>query len=233
MLRNRGFALLVTSLVAVAGVGMVFPRPSHAADTVIFISGRKALMRVPVSEFETFAQTGKPSGIYRAFMAFVSPEQQDSMRDLLGNEFTVHPGPFNQFLDSNLGSFVFNELGEILRPYGTSQSSARVLRTAFQTAAATGRFTLVDVLKSYPTANVLLDIKPALRWYHQTKTFGGDFELLQAAFRTDENTTNPNLDINSFLSLGACTESEGATYPSAPLGQGNADPPTGYGILSK
>ena len=200
------YGWLAAGVVMITGVFAAPIRPSLAADTVVLKTGETELLTVPVSELTSFVQTGTAPESLAAFTSLVNETEKAAVRDVLKDPIQVKPAPFNQFLQTNLGNLILTGLGDVFKPDGSNQTPAESLRQALTTAAADGSFTMVDLVKSYPTANMIIDVKPVLTMVKEGKSLGSDVKLLLAAFGVEVDTSDLKFDLNSLRTLFDATK---------------------------
>ena len=206
ILMSRKYGLLAAAVVAIISVAGAPLRPSVAADNVLVKLGETELLTVPVSEFETFAKTGTPPETLAPFTGSVTEQQKKAVQGILSKDIQVKTAPFSQFLESNLGKLILENLGEIIQPSGVSISKVEALRTAVRTAAADGSFNFIELMKSYPKSTIVLDIKPVLKVVQEIDTFRSDLKLMLASAGIDVDTTNFKIDIDALRSLFVSTK---------------------------
>jgi predicted dienelactone hydrolase len=138
--------------------------PGHAAEELIVSFG--ILQRsIPIADLEHFATTGELTRqlqIYsRQFQ--LSDEQLDQIREVLSTPATLGPVAVAQFLYTEQGVLLLEQIGRVVQT-PVRQANVQALRGALILAAAdpdTG-FTLINVLKQYPTQAMHIDLGQGL-----------------------------------------------------------------------
>ena len=200
MLRQLGW-MAVTTAVAIASVTSPLMRPSLAAETVSVSLGETELLSVPVSELEAYVATGTATGELEPILTLLSDEERGILTSLLGSDIKIKPEPFSQFLDSSLSESILTEVGRFLRSDSAGVSSLDALRLAMNRAAATGTFSLLDVIKAYPVSNMVVDADQGRKALQGLNTFGKDLNLLLAAFGVTVDTSEAQFDLGKITSL--------------------------------
>ncbi|TVQ08986.1 MAG: alpha/beta hydrolase [Leptolyngbya sp. DLM2.Bin27] len=143
---------------------VVAAAPGHAAEELIVSFG--ILQRaIPIADLERFATTGELTSQLRIYsrQLQLSDEQLDQIREVLSTPATLSPVAVAQFLYTEQGVLLLEQIGRVVQT-PARQANMQALRAALILAAAdpdTG-FTLINVLRQYPTQTMHIDLGQGL-----------------------------------------------------------------------
>ncbi|MBD1919166.1 MULTISPECIES: alpha/beta hydrolase [Cyanophyceae] len=134
--------------------------PSAAAENLIVTFG--ILQRsIPIADLERFATTGELTPQLHAYrrQLQISDEQLSQIRQVLSTPAGLSPVAVAQFLYTEQGVLLLEQIGRVVQT-PVRQANVQALRGALILAAADpeGGFTLVNVLKTYPTEAMRIDL---------------------------------------------------------------------------
>ena len=157
------------SLGVLSGVlGILVSTTSLAAEKITFSLGA-AGRSLQVSSLENFATDGSISRDLNLLLNVVGADQQEQFREALSRPFDVDPKALSQVANSRMGSQIFDLIGEVITsPSGLNGGIS--LRSAITIAAwQEGGFTLLDILRQYPT-DIRIDVGKVLKAVKSAKT---------------------------------------------------------------
>jgi predicted dienelactone hydrolase len=138
--------------------------PGPAAERLIVSYGllERAIL---VADLEDFAATGQLSRQLVAYNRYLQldTDQQQQLQQVLTTPIELSPVAVSQFLYTEQGKLLLKQLSRVMQtPAGQAGFSA--LRGALILAAAdgNGQFTLLDVLRRYPTESIRIDVVAGL-----------------------------------------------------------------------
>ncbi|MGA0200164.1 MAG: alpha/beta hydrolase, partial [Prochlorotrichaceae cyanobacterium] len=139
-----------------------------AAEKITFSLGA-AGRSLQVSSIENFAADGSISRDLNFLLNVVGADQQEQFREALSRPFDVDPKALSQVANSRMGSQIFDLIGEVITsPSGLNGGTS--LRSAITIAAwQEGGFTLLDILRRYPT-DIRIDVGKVLKAVKSAKT---------------------------------------------------------------
>jgi len=156
---------------AIAGLTLITcaTTPAQAAEEVL-LKYRSFSRTVPVADLAILADTGQTSrevdGLLR--QAGKKPEE---LQSLLTRQLSADPVILDQALNSRPGEWMLDQLGEAIHPV-SGEASRQALRSALVLSAANdGQISLLEVLKEYPTAEVVLEGDLIEAAYNRLVTF--------------------------------------------------------------
>ncbi len=147
---------------AIGALGVM--APGHAAENLLV--GFGLLERsIPIADLERFAATGELTPQLRIYsqQMRLSDEQIHQVRQVLSTPATISPVAVAQFLYTDQGVLLLEQISRVVQT-PVRQANVQALRGALILAAAnpdTG-FTLINVLKTYPTEAMRIDLGAGL-----------------------------------------------------------------------
>lgn len=174
-IRDRPFPfprLVAVGRTLVLGIAasMLATMPAHAAETVRF---RFWLLErsVTVDSLEAFADEGTVNSDLAFFLEFIDDTQAADFRNALTVSNTLNPVAVAQTFYDPMGEQSLRFLGNVIQT-GGRQNGLYALRAALiQSADQPNGFTILDMLRNFPTDEVLLDLDVALRGVRRADNF--------------------------------------------------------------
>ena len=144
--------------------------PVRATEKVYFSYG--LLERsVSVASLEAYAENGTINPDLAFFLDFVSPADQEDFRNALTTRHQLNPVTVSQIFYDPLGETALRYVGKLIQT-GKRQNGLYALRSALILAAAESNgFTMLDVLRQYPTQGMRIDLAIALEAYRRGDEF--------------------------------------------------------------
>ena len=148
---QRSLALIVN----VCLIGLGFGK-AQGADTVL-LRYRGFGRAVPVEGLEHLAETGEaPESIDSLLEA--SGQSPESLRASLTGQIGADPNLLDEALNSWPGEWALDQIGEAVHP-PSGRASRQALRSAITLSAADDQqLSLLEVLKNYPTPQVVVEV---------------------------------------------------------------------------
>ncbi|MGF1517928.1 MAG: alpha/beta hydrolase [Nodosilinea sp.] len=164
LMQNPRLWLRRASVFTLGLVGaVVTAAPGHAAEELIVSFG--ILQRsIPIADLERFATTGELTTQLRIYsrQLQVSDSQLEQIQEVLSTPATISPVAVAQFLYTEQGVLLLEQIGRVVQT-PVRQANVQALRAALILAAANPEgFTLVNVLKAYPTGIMRVDLAEGL-----------------------------------------------------------------------
>lgn len=176
------------SLALAAGTALTLlaSAPARALETIQLNYGSLFQLDLPVSELETFAQTGEASDNLQLLLDVgkVDPAEAQQM---LSRELTVDSALTKRMLDSYLGEVLLKEMGSVVNPEA-GQEPWQKIRTALVSASGDNRVTAIEVLKSYQSSTMSINGEKAMTIFGRMMTDFDDVKQL-LGFNSLEDVT--------------------------------------------
>lgn len=159
VLRALGVALLLPTFVA---------RPVLGAERLILSYG--LLERsVSVDSLETYSKTGKVNDELAAYFQYADKTKLPQFRQVLLTPIPLKAVEVSQFLYTPIGETLLKKLGEVVQQE-TRNSGFYAIRAALILAASDPKgFTLINVLRKFPSEAVTIDLGRSLEIANQLK----------------------------------------------------------------
>ncbi|MBE9111142.1 alpha/beta hydrolase, partial [Nodosilinea sp. LEGE 07298] len=143
---------------------LVAATPVSAAEALLVSYG--ILERsIPIADLERFATTGELTPQLRIYsrQLQISDDQLSQIREVLSTPATISPVGVAQFLYTEQGILLLEQISRVVQT-PVRQANVQALRGALILAAANSEsgFTLLNVLKTYPTVAIRIDLAEGL-----------------------------------------------------------------------
>ncbi|MBE9019415.1 alpha/beta hydrolase, partial [Chroococcidiopsidales cyanobacterium LEGE 13417] len=118
---------------------------------------------VAIENLAEFAKTGEIEGGLIDYARRLTPAQLARLRDILTAPVDLSPVAISQFLYSSIGETLLQRLGQLIRTEAR-EPGFYAIRSALILAAAENRqgFTLLDVLRQFPTNGIRVNLGQSL-----------------------------------------------------------------------
>jgi predicted dienelactone hydrolase len=173
--------------------------PGRAAESVYFSYG--LLERsVAVDSLEAYAETGTVHSDLAFFLGFLAPDVQAEFRTALRTSYHLSPVAVSQSFYEPMGKKVLGYVGNLIQT-GKRQNGLYALRSALILAAAQpDGFTLIDILRQFPTQGMRIDLAVALDALHRGEAFFNQTNAVitgieQLARQTESESASEPIDI--------------------------------------
>jgi len=137
--------------------------PGTAAESLRFSVGTVEFS-IPVEGLAAYAE-GENLEEYEqlaAYLRLLSPERQERVREILRSRYEYSSAEIEQFLNSPMVAAFLIHIGDILQTE-SRENGADALQTAIVEAGdRPGGFTLVDIVREFPSPSLYLDIEQAI-----------------------------------------------------------------------
>lgn len=135
------------------GLGTALYSTSVVAAEKVVLKYSIIRLTIPVSELETFAETGQMSPALDSLLG-KAKKNPDQVRRALMQPIKVRQKFLDQALNSKPGEILLDQVGEVIHtPSGAADRQA--LRAALVLSASNDdQMTLLEVIKNYPTPEV-------------------------------------------------------------------------------
>lgn len=164
-IRNSGLRVLLGIASAV-----LTALPAKAAEKIYFSYG--ILERsVSVASLEDYAEDGTVNSDLAFFLHFLSSDVRNEFRTVLQTSYQLSPVIVSQSFYEPMGERALGYVGNLIQT-GKRQNGLHALRSALILAAAQSEgFTLIDVLRQFPTDGMRVDLQVALNVLRRGESF--------------------------------------------------------------
>jgi len=142
---------------ALAGIAVLGAAPSALAAEEVVLRYRSFSRTVAIADLATLAETGEaPAGLTGLLdQVGQSPE---TLQTVLNHRVITDGVVLDKALNSLPGEWLLDQLGQTIRPV-SGEASRQALRSALVLSASDdGELTLLEVLQTYPTETVVLEV---------------------------------------------------------------------------
>ncbi|MEB3178811.1 MAG: alpha/beta hydrolase [Nostocaceae cyanobacterium] len=149
---------------------------AFAAQTVV-LKYRVFRETVSVDELSTFAETGKLNPGLEANLALAGQKPQ-ALRETLTKPVKVNPVLLDKILNSRVGNVILDQVSQVIHtPSGKADRQA--MRAALVLSASDdGKFSLLEIMKKYPTSEIEVDGDRLEGAYQQLRGLQGGLQDL-------------------------------------------------------
>jgi predicted dienelactone hydrolase len=137
--------------------------PATGADQIIFPLG-KVEVSISVDELEAYAESGNlnQSETLTTYLQWFKPQQRKQIQALLRSEYAFNPNALEGLLNSPMVASFLLHIGRIVET-NERENGAEALRVAVVQAASEGQnFTLVDVLRQFPSESLRINLEQSV-----------------------------------------------------------------------
>lgn len=164
--RSPWFRFFVFALISV----LLTALPVHAAERLYFSYGLFE-RSVSVSSLEAYAEDGTVNADLRFFLNFLDSETRAGLQKALNATYHIDPVAVSQSFYDPIGEASLRYIGRGIQT-GGRQNGLYALRAALvQAAAEPGGFTILDVLRQFPTQGMRIDLEVLVAGLRAGKRF--------------------------------------------------------------
>ena len=141
---------------------------------------------LPMSDLQSFAQTGKPSPQLQSVLS-LAKQTPESVREILTREVALDSQLVSRIANTYFGEIVFKQLGEVAYTPATRAQSAPALRDALVAASGDSKISLMEVMQNYSPPALEVDGNQAMVIYQRVIK---DVQDLQAMYQNSPALQN-------------------------------------------
>lgn len=146
------------------------PIPAYSAEQIRMVYDAFDLS-VSVKSLESYAETGKAENNLRLITRFLPPQNQEQIRNFLQRRFQSNQVITYKISRTSLVEDLIQELGQVIK-ISPQRNGFYALRGAIVTASANSEgWTILDVLRNFPTNEVYIDLDALLELRSQWELF--------------------------------------------------------------
>ncbi|MBF2029919.1 MAG: alpha/beta hydrolase [Oscillatoriales cyanobacterium C42_A2020_001] len=183
--------------IATAGILVTIPA-GKAADEIVFRYGILR-QRLSVVELTKFAQTGEQSPVVERYLNRTNSNPEE-VRELLNRPVNIERRLLDRGLNNAAGNMVLDELGKMIQT-PDDEGNREALRAALlESTAGDNQLTMLEVIQNYPTDEIHLDVKRAIRTYERIAKYQGSIqEALKKSDSLRQILKDQGINIPDFL----------------------------------
>jgi Alpha/beta hydrolase of unknown function (DUF1400) len=141
---------------------------------------------LPMSDLQSFAQTGKPSPQLQSVLS-LAKQTPESVREILTREVALDSQLVTRLVNTYFGEVVLKQLGDVAYSPTTRPQSATALRDALVAASQDSKISLMEVMQSYSPPALEVDGNQAVAIYQRVIK---DMQELQAMYQNSPALQN-------------------------------------------
>lgn len=141
---------------------------------------------LPMSDLQSFAQTGKPSPQLQSVLS-LAKQTPESVREILTREVALDSQLVARLTNTYFGEIVLKQLGEVAYAPATRAQSGPALRDALVAASRDGKISLIEVIQSYGPTALEVDGNQAVAIYQRVIK---DLQDMQAIYQNSPALQN-------------------------------------------
>ncbi|MEO0375977.1 MAG: alpha/beta hydrolase [Cyanobacteria bacterium P01_A01_bin.17] len=154
--------------------------PAQAAER-IYASYGSFERSVSVKALEIYAKEGRVTGDLGLYLRYLKPEQRLQLRTALQQRANLAPVSISQFLYTPIGEQLLRRAEKVVRPQSRVGGFFALRSALILAAAAPEGLTFLNLLKSYPTNGIHVDLAEGLSTFSQSR------KLIQATDKAVES----------------------------------------------
>lgn len=184
---------------AIAALSLVAQAPSaKASDEIVFRYGILR-QRLSVIELTKFAETGEKSPVLERYLRRTNSNPEE-IRQVLNRPVTIETGLLDKALNNPAANLMLDELGKMIQT-PDDEGNREALRTALiESTRADNQLTVLEVIQNYPTDEIHLDVKRAIRTYEKVANYQQSVqEALKKAGPIRDVLKKQGIDLSDFL----------------------------------
>ena len=149
---------------------------AHAAEQVVLTYGDLSL-NVPIQDLSDLAETGEPSTELGTLLSLANQEPE-TLQGALTGSVPMNPLVLGLMLNSPPGDWMLERVGETIQS-SSGEGSNTALKAALETAADDGQVSLLEVMRVYPSPEIVVQGDRLFETYSQLyDLFGPWWELI-------------------------------------------------------
>ncbi|NJK74530.1 MAG: alpha/beta hydrolase [Microcoleus sp. SU_5_6] len=141
---------------------------------------------LPMSDLQSFAQTGKPSSQLQSVLS-LAKQTPESVREILTREVALDSQLVSRLATTYFGEIVLKQLGEVAYAPATRAQSGPALRDALLAASKDGKISLIEVIQNYTPPALEVDGNQAVAIYQRVIK---DLQDMQAMYQNSPALQN-------------------------------------------
>jgi len=164
--RASWFRFLILAIVTIFLTAI----PVRAAERLHFSYGLFE-RSVSVSSLEAYAEDGTVNADLRFFLKFFGSDIEEEFQKALNTRYELDPVAVSQSFYDPIGETSLRYIGRGIQTGGRLNGMYALRSALVQAAAEPGGFTILDVLRQFPTQGMRIDLKVLVEGLRAAKTF--------------------------------------------------------------
>ena len=148
---------------------------------------------LPMSDLQSFAQTGKPSSQLQSVLN-LAKQNPESVRSMLTREVSLDSQLVTRLLNTYFGEIMLKQMAEVAYPPVTRTQGSLALRDALVASASDNKISLIEVLQNYTPQALEVDGNQAVAIYERVIKDAQDLQAIYQSSPTLQNTARQAAD---------------------------------------
>jgi predicted dienelactone hydrolase len=189
------FSIPITIILATISTILMpafFSRPVLSAERVQLSYG-VVQRSIPIKSLEIYAKTGKIDNDLATYARYVNKKELEQLRKVLLAPISLNTVEVSQFLYTPIGERLLERLGEIIQLESRLNGFYAIRSALILSAAQKENFTLLDVLRNYPSNAISINLTRTQEIAQTIQTFISETQnaisLINQKFSQETNTT--------------------------------------------
>jgi len=158
--------LQITSVWAIAAASLLtISSQAQAAEEIVFRYGILR-QRLSVVELTKFAETGEQSPVLERYLRRTNSNPEE-VRQVLNQSVDVSKGTLDTGLNNVVGNLLLDELGKMIQTPNDEGNRDALKAALVNSAEKDNKLTILEVIQNYPTDEIHLDVKRAIKTYNR------------------------------------------------------------------
>lgn len=148
---------------------------------------------LPMSDLQSFAQTGKPSSQLQSVLN-LAKQNPESVRSMLTREVSLDSQLVTRLLNTYFGEIMLKQMAEVAYPPVTRAQGSLALRDALVASASDNKISLIEVLQNYTPQALEVDGNQAVAIYERVIKDAQDLQAIYQSSPALQNTARQAAD---------------------------------------
>lgn len=185
---------LSLSLALLLGTGAALLNSSKAfAVEQITVKYGALDIALPMSDLQSFAQTGKPSSQLQSVLN-LAKQNPESVRSMLTREVSLDSQLVTRLLNTYFGEIMLKQMAEVAYPPLARVQGSLALRDALVASASDNKISLIEVLQNYTPQALEVDGNQAVAIYERVIKDAQDLQAIYQSSPALQNTARQAAD---------------------------------------
>jgi predicted dienelactone hydrolase len=177
--------------------------PLKAAEKINFVYGPLKLS-LSIESLKTFVETGEITGNLKDYQAFIDEKTFEQIRSFLAKSYDINQVNLYKISRTSLAQDLLQQLGKVVSTHSQRNGFYAIRGAVLTTAGKYDSWTIVDVLKEFPTPEIYISLEALLQLQDEILFYENYKEALEKAIAIQANQqaeTEKNLNLEQLADL--------------------------------